>query len=71
MEQNSGNNDDFPMKENPRHLLDELEKKLEVMIENKKELTVENFNLKEKLKDISHHLKEILEELKRLKSERG
>ena len=57
--------------QDPNELLKELEQKIDILLENKKELSVENFNLREKLKDVNERLKGILAELRKLKEERG
>ena len=70
MEQNYENNNSGAV-EQPGELLVELEKKIDLIIEKRKELEIENFDLREKLLKVSGRLKEILTELKNLKSQRG
>ena len=50
-ESNKNRGSDFDSGENPEELLEQLSEKIEVLIDSKKDLEVENFNLKEKLKD--------------------
>ncbi len=70
MEQNYENNNSGAI-EQPGELLIELDKKIDLLIEKRKELEIENFDLREKLIEVSGRLKEILTELKNLKSQRG
>lgn len=70
MEQNYENNNPGVV-DQPGELLNELEKRIDLLIEKRKELEIENFDYREKLLEVSGKLKEILTELKKLKSQRG
>lgn len=70
MEQNYGNNkpeDRIPA--DTLELIEQLENKINQVIENKKDLELKNFDLEQKLKDVTGKLKKILTQLKELRKE--